>query len=284
MKRNIHLLSRRIHRYLGLVIGIQFLLWTLGGLYFSWSDMDQVHGDHHRKAAPLMPVNLELVSPKMVLKGLGQIHPTDSLLSIELIQVLGLAVYRIRILSKDSHHPKVLMANALTGQLRPPLSQTEAISIANSAFNGHSAIVSVQYLTATSNHHEYRQQPLPAYAVNYGKPDDATVYVATQLGTVQKVRNNSWRAFDFLWMLHTMDYQSRDNIGNWLLRIFSVLGLLTIISGFVLYGLSSKTLRGILSGKGNFSSKAIQRKARVRQNKRSALPLFTKNISNKNRS
>ena len=26
---------RKVHRYLGLFIGIQFLMWTLSGLYFS---------------------------------------------------------------------------------------------------------------------------------------------------------------------------------------------------------------------------------------------------------
>ena len=41
-------------------------------------------------------------------------------------------------------------------------------------------------------------------------------------------------------MLHTMDYQSRDNLGNWLLRAFSIFGLLTVASGFGLYFLSRK--------------------------------------------
>ncbi len=36
---------RKIHRYLGLAIGIQFIMWTLSGLYFSWTDLDEIHGD-----------------------------------------------------------------------------------------------------------------------------------------------------------------------------------------------------------------------------------------------
>jgi len=53
------------------------------------------------------------------------------------------------------------------------------------------------------------------------------------------VRNNNWRRFDFLWMLHTMDYQSRDHITNYVLRIFSALGIVTILSGFFLFYLTS---------------------------------------------
>jgi hypothetical protein len=98
-------------------------------------------------------------------------------------------------------------------------------------------------LTSTNGHHEYREKPLPAYAVTFDKPNNSTVYVAAELGTVQSYRTNSWRTFDFLWMLHTMDYENRDNINNWVLRIFSVLGLVTTLSGFLLYFLTFKFKR-----------------------------------------
>ena len=44
-------------------------------------------------------------------------------------------------------------------------------------------------------------------------------------------------------MSHTMDYQGRDDFNNWLLRAFSVFGLLTVLSGFLLWGVSSPSLR-----------------------------------------
>ena len=40
---------RKAHRYLGLFLGIQFLFWTISGLYFSWTDLDEIHGDHFKK-------------------------------------------------------------------------------------------------------------------------------------------------------------------------------------------------------------------------------------------
>lgn len=33
---------RKNHSRLGLSLGIQFLLWTIGGLYFSWSNLNEV--------------------------------------------------------------------------------------------------------------------------------------------------------------------------------------------------------------------------------------------------
>ena len=41
---------RKTHGFLGIFIGIQFLFWTLSGLYFSWTNLDEIHGDQYRKA------------------------------------------------------------------------------------------------------------------------------------------------------------------------------------------------------------------------------------------
>jgi len=124
--------------------------------------------------------------------------------------------------------------------LKSPLNEQEAKEVAVKSLKTPSDILKIEYLTSTNGHHEYREKPLPAYAVTFDKPNNATVYVASELGTVQSYRTNSWRAFDFLWMLHTMDYENRDNINNWVLRIFSVFGLIAILSGFLLYFLTSK--------------------------------------------
>ena len=69
---------RKTHRWLGVILGIQFLLWTIGGLYFSWSNMDEVHGDFQKKNAPLLSSNISLVSPTMVLDTIKKVHRIDS--------------------------------------------------------------------------------------------------------------------------------------------------------------------------------------------------------------
>lgn len=248
MSKSMHFYIRRSHRYLGILLGIQFLLWTIGGLYFSWSNMDEIHGDLQKKNVPLHRSDLLLVSPSAVLDSIRKIHRVDSLVSVQLIDILGEPHYQIRCLSAihdtlTHQHNRGLMnhlADAATGKLRRPLTQAEAVAVAARHFNGQPKVIATEYLTSTHNHHEYREQPLPAYAITFSHPSNTTVYVAAELGTVQKFRNDKWRIFDFLWMLHTMDYQSRDEIGNWLLRLFSIFGLVTILSGFSLYLISSR--------------------------------------------
>jgi hypothetical protein len=238
MAKSKHYYVRKSHRYLGLILGIQFLLWTSGGLYFSWSNMDEIHGDLTKKEAPHFRVDAGYISPSVVIDSLKTTNTIDSLVSLQLIEILGTPHYQIKCLVKKV--PTNYLANAENGIIRPALSRSEAIDVARSRFNGEAGVKSVVYLDKISADHEYRENPLPAYAVMFNDNRNTTVYVASELGTVQKFRNNKWRIFDFLWMLHTMNYEDRDTFGNILLRSFSIFGLITIISGFWLFIITQK--------------------------------------------
>ena len=92
---------------------------------------------------------------------------------------------------------------------------------------------------------DYTLVGLPAYVISYSNNDAVKAYVSIKDGKFQTVSHRSWRWFDFLWMTHTMDYQTRDNFNTTLLRAFSLLGLITVISGFLLWFVSSTTMRKI---------------------------------------
>lgn len=249
MAKSKHYYIRKSHRWLGVILGIQFLMWTIGGLYFSWSNIDEVHGDFQKKNAPLLSSDISLVSPTVVLDTIKKVHRIDSVVSVQLIEIMGRPFYQVRCISaihNETNHEHDMhtmnhLADAETGELRGPLTKEEAVEVAKMRFNGESKLKSVEYLTGTNGHHEYRENPLPAYAITFEPPTNTTVYVASELGTVQKFRNNKWRIFDFLWMMHTMDYEGRDNFGNILLRIFSIFGLFTVLSGFLLFFISSRS-------------------------------------------
>jgi len=241
MKRaELHRKIRKSHRYLGVALGVQFLFWTLGGLYFSWSDLDDVHGDHQKAHIHPVDGNVQLASLADVLQKLKAKDTINFIFDTHLIQVLGEPVYQITYSKEHDRGKKIQLANAVSGELRPALNKTEAVQVAQRNFTDDAKVKSVEYLTTTNGHHEYREEPLPAFAITFDHPSNTTVYVSTELGTVQKFRNNKWRIFDFLWMMHTMDYQTRNHFGNGLLRAFSIFGLLTISSGFWLFFLSRK--------------------------------------------
>ena len=162
MAKSKHYYIRGTHRYLGLILGIQFLLWTIGGLYFSWSNIDEVHGDFQKRNAPLLPSNISLVSPTVVLDTIQKVHRIDSVVSIQLIEILGKPFYQVRCASaihqQENHqHERPVMnhlANAVTGLLRGPLTKEEAIEVAKMRFNGAPVIktYSLQRLPSSNSH------------------------------------------------------------------------------------------------------------------------------------
>jgi len=236
---------RKTHRYLGLFIGVQFLLWTLGGLYFSWTNIDHIHGDHLVNFPNTkITVNDSLLSPNKAISKAG-LNP-GKVSKIDLANVLGKTVYRIY---TDS---SLVMVNAKTGQIRPSLSKNEAVNFAKQIFKPNNDVAKVEFVTQKNikDHYQYRENPLPAWAITFKHPSKSVIYISANLGRFEKIRNGQWRLFDWLWMLHLMDYNTRDNLNNWILRGFSILGLLTVLSGFTLFYQSSKTIRKILHKKG----------------------------------
>lgn len=237
-KRKIIQLNRKWHRYLGLILGIQFLLWTLGGLYFSWTNIEEIRGDHLKKQSVLPNTFQNLVSPSSFLDQHARLN--SKLVSMELIGVLGKPVYRVLFETDKGKH--VELYDALNGELRAPLTEKEAVLTAMEGLALAAGVTEVERLTKTGKHHEYRGRPLPAYAITFAEPANTTIYVSEEFGDIQTFRSNQWRIFDFLWMLHTMDYAGRDDFNNLLLRAFALFGLFTLFSGFSLFWLTSKNL------------------------------------------
>lgn len=240
---------RKFHRYLAVFVGVQLLFWTVSGLYFSWNNMDDVHGDTYRIFPKNMPPDIDLSVFQTALSELKSHQTVDSVQGIALAKNDLMKLGRISYFSGKTLHHQLIDLNQNT--LRQPLNQAESVNLALHSFTEKVGIKNVAYLTEknVALKHEYREKPLPAYAVTLNHNSGVVVYVATEMGEVTNFRNDNWRRFDFLWMLHTMDYKTRDNITNWVLRTGSVMGLLTVFSGFLLYGLSSPSLKKIKNKK-----------------------------------
>lgn len=241
---NYKFLLRKSHRYLGVFIGLQFLLWTVGGLYFSWTNIDEIRGDTLRQHDHAAITERDFVSPRVAIDELRKSQTIDSVAKLELIQIFGEPFYEIAFVSDGKERVEVVSATG-AGK-RAPLTEAEARQIATAALKKPAAVAEAMFLT-TENvgaHHEYREKPLPAWAVSF--ENGPTVYVAAQTGKIGAVRTDSWRVFDFLWMLHTMDFKARDDINNYVLRAFSILGIVTILSGFMLFFVSSRSIRRII--------------------------------------
>ncbi|MDC6353567.1 MULTISPECIES: PepSY domain-containing protein [unclassified Robiginitalea] len=218
---------RKTHRYLGLFLGVQFLIWTISGMYFSWTDIDEIHGDHYKKASPVQTSFNDLL-------GTSQLATKEPVQSLELLEIANEPYYWIN---------EAQLYNARTGRKKNGISKEEAQQVASRYMLADLKIAEIQRIDTVDKHHEYRGRPLPAYEISYETPQNLKAYVAIENGAFQTVRHRDWRWFDFLWMTHTMDYQGRDDFNTVLLRAFSLLGLITVLSGFVLWYISSLSIR-----------------------------------------
>jgi hypothetical protein len=109
MARSYRYYIRKTHRWLGVILGIQFMLWTIGGLYFSWSNIDEIHGDFQKKEVPLLSSDITMVSPSMVLDSIKKVHRIDSIVSIQLIEILGKPFYQVRCISAFTIWPVIMI-------------------------------------------------------------------------------------------------------------------------------------------------------------------------------
>lgn len=230
---------RKVHRYLGIFIGIQFIMWTVSGLYFSWTDLDEIHGDQFKKEEPVHSAFSGLKSP-------AQLEPNLEVFSIQLQEISGKPFYFI--------NDEILM-DARTGEKINEISEEDALSIASRYMKSDLEVSGVERITKTGKHHEYRENLLPAYVISYETDENLKAYISAKNGGFRTVRHRDWRWFDFLWMTHTMDYEGRDDFNNLLLRSFSLMGLITVLSGFLLWYISSPTVRKIVQPKKKKKSK-----------------------------
>lgn len=220
---------RKTHRYLGIFLGVQFLMWTISGLYFSWTNIDDIHGDQFKNLHYQPTAFQNLMSPSLL-------NISEGIKTIEIRDINSIPYYWLN---------KRVLYNALNGKLKSEITKEEAVYVAKQYMKRDLKITSVERIIEVDKKHEYREKLLPAYVISYANDEALKAYVSINDGKFQTVRHRSWRWFDFLWMTHTMDYKGRDNFNTNVLRAFSLLGLITVLSGFLLWFTSSPTIRKI---------------------------------------
>lgn len=223
----------KIHKWIALIVGIQILLWVLGGLVMSWFPIETVRSEHNirEQISPIFSAGSNMLPIDTILASAGPIT------SLELKSLLGIPVYSV-----VSAEAMSLLINAETGETISPLPEDLALQLANSDFSGNAGNISANFLNEGNK--EYRG-PLPVWQVVMGDGEDTRLYISPSTGEVIARRNSTWRLYDFFWMLHIMDYENRTNFNNPLVIIASIAALFASISGIWLlfYRFSKRDFR-----------------------------------------
>lgn len=224
----------RVHRWLGLIIGLQLLAWSLGGLYFTLFDIDTVRGDTdavEQEPAPFALPATGIPARDAVALAVAAGVDAGKILSLAALPRRGRGVWELR---GEGRRPLALV-ELTTGKLLSRMSREEAEAVALADFM-HPATVTESTLIEVNPPGEFRGGRLPAWQVVLDHPKQVRIYVDAVNGQVLSRRNRVWRWFDFFWMLHIMDYDQREDFHHPLLTTASAFAVLTSMTGILLWG------------------------------------------------
>jgi uncharacterized iron-regulated membrane protein len=215
----------RWHRYLGYLIGIQLILWVLGGVIFSIVPFQTwVKGTHL------------VTKPKQDWSNNWQQSLTD------LPQNLG-ALLDMRIFV-SAHGPTLRLQyeqeeifRLVNGKSWQTPEQTQITHFAKQIYQGTGPLVKVERLAqAPTNLGIVKEigDRKDIWRAEFADDSSTRLYFDGRSGEYLTIRTDAWVWYDFFWRLHTMDYSEGEDFNNTLLRIAAILAFLMITTGTVL--------------------------------------------------
>jgi uncharacterized iron-regulated membrane protein len=226
--------ARFLHKWIGLIVGIQVLIWLASGLYMVIVDLDFIHGD------PLVRNMQQTVtipdSSEVSINSLREQYP----------QAITVGVRSVM----DKTHFTVttpeerLLIDPVSADIVSPLDEQWARDIAKFHFNGIANIQSARLITSNPPMEIQTRRP-PLWRVDFDDRFSTSFYIDPYSGVLVTRRHQYWRIFDFLWMLHIMDYEERMDAHNPLVIFTQIVGVIFAITGLWLlfYSFSRRKYR-----------------------------------------
>ncbi len=212
---------KKLHKWVGLLIGVQVLLWIISGLMISLLDPAKVSGRQWASVTTTEPQTLEpadLLEPAELRAGV-----LNDALGIDLKVWHGKPVYRVW------HPESETLVDATDGSVIV-IEKADAEQLARQDFNGDGEIISSEHGMAPDM--ETRGHSGVYWRVNFSDRANTSIYISAATGEILERRNSYWRIRDFFWMLHIMDYPGRENFNNALVITVALIALWLGISGF----------------------------------------------------
>ena len=209
-------LVRKTHKYLSILISIQLLLWTISGIYFAFNQIELIRGEQYRLTQVF---SIDLSKINLILD------------SVQSIQVARRLDEEILIVRKEAGTEYLDLGGATLDKI----SREEAKVIVSNVTS--LTPLAVEEINDPEPGSEYRGRNLPLFKVTTKdqENDEINVYVDAISGQLVAIRSAGWRLWDLMWGLHIMDWETRDEINNWLLKLFSVLALISSLTGVFIF-------------------------------------------------
>ena len=218
----------RLHKIIGVVVGIQLFFWTVSGLFFTLFPIEVIRGDPWRpkiEHGALETMSIQVTAAEAAAKVEGV------WLNAELQPFLDRPVWVITTSETKQ------MIDAATGDVWSPLDPISfrALQRRFADSDGEARIPGTEATATYLTHKAPREYggALPAWVIEDARTQQRIYFDATT-GAVRSVRTNRWRIFDVLWRFHIMDVTGEDRFDTWWMKLFAFLGLTMVVTGAVL--------------------------------------------------
>jgi uncharacterized iron-regulated membrane protein len=212
----------RWHIWLGWLIGVPLILWTASGLFMVARPIEEVRGNHLRRPAPepaAMPHDVSLAAPFLET---GRPGITEVTYRVERGRPVAIATLADKSIARF---------DAVSGEALPLPDEATVRQVVARGIVGGEAIVSARLRPAENPPADWRRDE-DVWQV--ALKDGTHVYVDPGTTEIKAVRTRWWRAFDFMWGLHIMDLQTREDTSHPILIAFAALSLIGVSMGTVL--------------------------------------------------
>jgi len=218
---------RRWHVWMGWLVGLPMLFWTLSGIVMVARPIDEVRGTDLIAAERPVALNGTLVAPRIEGRAVQ---------SLSLEHRAGGPRWEIRFVDGDSR-----LADPVTGALLPRLGAADAAREVMARYTGTAKIAETSRIAADAPPLELRRA-MNGWRV---KLDDGThFYVDGGSGEIVAKRTRWWRFYDFMWGLHIMDLQGREETNNPWVVTFALLSLGMVLLALTLLPMTIRRKNG----------------------------------------
>ncbi|RZQ55494.1 NADH:quinone oxidoreductase [Pseudidiomarina tainanensis] len=209
-----------LHRWLGLILLLQVVLWLVSGLYFSLQGHHAMSG-HQYKQNPTGLV-LRQAMPNIGIEEIWRRYPEA--LSIQLYRIGDTPQYVVELADEDVY------LHGHTGQLWHTNAK-QAQQLALATYSGPGNILSTSPLTKTKELVGWQGQ---GYKILFADELNTRIYVDAANGQVLDHRNTPWLLADWAFKLHFMDYSGARSFNHLLIYTAALLALWFTLSGVLL--------------------------------------------------
>ncbi len=220
---NIRRWTLRIHGWVAIIAGIQIFLWMVSGLVMAWYPIDEVRGRHLVRDEP--PPVIDAQAAYLPLPALAGVIGEDAS-QVTLRHLAGNPVFEVTRAGGG-----IVLVDALSGDVLSPLSEERARSVAERDFAGPGAIIAAELISDPAPED---RAAAPVWRVRFDDPDATRLFISPETGKVIARRTDTWRLYDFFWMLHIMDFSEREDFNHPTLIAFAAMSVLVALSGLPL--------------------------------------------------